>query len=48
MSEGSNQGTVTLPLQEHLGLDSHLQLVGHNLTVGIVLVFTVEEDRGPS
>lgn len=33
------------PLQDDISLDDHLQLVGNDLTVGIVLIFTVETQR---
>lgn len=48
MRERPNGGNRTLdsPLEDDISLDHHLQLVGHNLTVGIVLIFTVETEGG--
>lgn len=39
------KGQVNSPLQDDISLDDHLQLVGNDLTVGIVLIFTVETQR---
>ena len=33
------------PLQDDISLNNHLQLVGNDLAVGIVLIFTVETQR---
>lgn len=34
------------PLQDDVSLDNHLQLIGHDLAVGVVLIFTVDKETG--
>lgn len=43
----SNEGILTLgsPLQNDISLNNHLQLVGYDLTVGVILIFAVETER---
>lgn len=45
-TESRREGNQTLdsPLEDDHSLSLHLQDVGYNLTVGIVLIFTVETE----